>query len=394
MINIEAISRGALDLKEHSGSYVMKQPSRAFKYFFLNLFISLFLFPNELMAAPKNVAVIVYPQSSLATQYVRIAQARMEQVLTDNGITVLDQKKAEELKKGWKKLEDPGALITAEEFVKSAGKYDIDGVYRVYLNTALIKGLAGIFTATALADIRFLGEDAQIRSSASPAMGVKGMPPSDGLTDSAAISNAIQRAIDSTIQPMGIKVLDFTNPRLFNVTLKPISTSKSLVPEKRPVQLSEDDPIIKLANLKDSFALSEEVTCANKSPDGKMVVIGGYLRKTQGGRLYGSRIHVLDREAKKEVIVFETAPVETRKAEEKGGAKILDCMFILNWRYLAAVTNSKLFLWDIERGAVMNAIFFDEAIDQAKLEYGKSGDNDLLAVVSNNDRKTFQISRE
>lgn len=372
----------------------MEQLARALKLFCLSLFAPVILFPNELMAAPKNVAVIVYPQSSLATQYVRIAQARMEQVLTDNGITVLDQKKAEELKKGWKKLEDPGALITAEEFVKSAGKYDLDGIYRVYLNAALLKGLAGIYTATALADIRFFGEDAQMRSSASPAMGVKGMPPSDGLTDSAAISNAIQRAIDSTIQPMGIKVLDFTNPRLFNVTLKPISTSKPMVPEKRPAPLSEDDPIIKLANLKDSFALSEEVTCANKSPDGKMVVIGGYLRKTQGGRLYGSRIHVLDKDAKKEVVVFETAPVETRKAEEKGGAKILDCMFISNWRYLAAVTNSKLFLWDIERGAVMNALFFEEGIDQAKLEFGKSGDSDLLAVVSDNSRKTYQISRE
>lgn len=371
----------------------MNLPGRALKLVLLHLFFTL-LFSSELMAAPKNVAVIVYMQSSMAKQYARIAQARMEQVLTDNGFTVLDQKKAEELKKGWKKLEDPGALITAEEFVKSAGKYDIEGVYRVYLDVALAKGLAGIFTATSLTDIRFIGEDAKIRSSASPAMGVKGMPPSDGLTDSAAISNAIQRAIDSTIQPMGIKVLDFTNPRLFNVTLKPVPTSESLVAEKRPVPLSEDDPIIKLANLKDSFALSEEVTCANKSPDDKMVVIGGYLRKTQGGRLYGSMIHVLDKEANKEVITFETAPVATRKAEEKGGARILDCMFISNWRYLVAVTNSKLFLWDIERGAVMNAIFFDEAIDQARLEYGKSGDKDLLAVVSNNGRKTFQISRE
>lgn len=372
----------------------MKQPERALKLILPSLFIALVLFSSELMAAPKNVAVVVYPQSVTAKKYARIAQARMEQVLADNGITVLDQKKADELKKGWKKLEDPGALITAEEFVKSAGKYDIDGVYRVYVDAALTKGIAGIFTATALADIRFLGADAKISSSASPAMGVKGMPPSDGLTDSAAISNAIQRAIDSTVQPMGIKVLDFTNPRLFNVTLKPLAPAESPSPEKRPAPLSDDDPIIKAANLQDSFALSEEVTCANASPDGKMAVIGGYLRKTQGGRLYGSMIHVLDREANKEVVTFETAPVATRKAEEKGGAKILDCMFISGWRYLAAVTNSRLFLWDIERGAVMNALFFDEAIDKAELEYGKSGDKDMLAVVSGNGKKVFQISRE
>jgi hypothetical protein len=356
--------------------------------------VSLLLFSSDLMAAPKNVAVIVYPQSAMAKQYARVALTRIEQVLTDNGVTVLDQKKADELKKGWKKLEDPGALITAEEFVKSAGKYSIDGVYRVYLDTALTTGLAGIFTATSLADIRFIGEDAQIRSSASPAMGVKGMPASDGLTESSAISNAIQRAVDFTIQPMGMKVLDFTNPRLFTVKLEPMPDTQAMIPQKRPVPLSDSDPIIKLADLKDSFALSEEVTCINPSSDNKMVAVGGYLRKTQGGRLYGSQIHVLDRDANKEVVIFETAPVATRKAEEKGGAKILDCMFISNWRYLAAVTNSKLFLWDVERGAVMSALFFDNGVDEAHLAYGKSGDKDMLTVVSGNGRQVFRISRE
>jgi len=367
---------------------IMKKIQRIF------LVVLFSVFAKDLMAEPKNVAVIVYPQSTLAKQYSRIALARIEQVLSDNGVTVLDQKKAEELKKGWKKLEEPGALITAEEFVKSAGKYAIDGVYRVYLDAAITTGLAGIFTATSLADIRFIGEDAQIRSSASPAMGVKGMPPSDGLTESAAISNAIQRAVDATVQSMGMKVIDFTNPRLFTVRLAPMPGTETMVAEKRPAALSDSDPIIALASLKDSFALSEEVTCINRSPDDKMVVVGGYLRKTQGGRLYGSQIHVLDRVANKEVIVFETAPVATRKAEEKGGAKILDCMFISNWRYLAAVTNSKLFLWDVERGAVMSALFFDEGIDEAQLEYGKSGDKDLLAVVSENGRQVFRISRE
>lgn len=379
---------------EQTLGHIIGASMKQFKRIFTLILASSFLFSGDLMAAPKSVALIIYPQSAMAKQYARIALARLEQVLTDNGITVLDQKKADELKKGWKKLEDPGALITAEEFVKSAGKYAIDGVYRVYLDTALTPGLAGIFTATSLADIRFIGEDAQIRSSASPAMGVKGMPPSDGLTESAAISNAIQRAIDATVQSLGMKVMDFTNPRLFNVKLQPMPDSETIIPEKRPEAISESDPIIKLANLKDSFALSEEITCVNNSPDNKMIVVGGYLRKTQGGRLYGSQIHVLDRDANKEIISFETAPVETRKAEEKGGAKILDCMFISNWRYLAAITNSKLFLWDIERGAVMSALFFDEAVDHAKLEYGKSGTNDLLAVVSKDGRKVFQILRE
>src|SRR5271169_2866625 len=124
------------------------------------------LLMQSLWALPQRAAVIIYPQSKLATLYSRVALARHEQVLTDKGITVLDQKKAAALIKGWKKLVDPGALITAEEFVKYAGKYDIDGVYRVYLDASLTNGIAGIYTATALADIRFLGEDAKITSAA------------------------------------------------------------------------------------------------------------------------------------------------------------------------------------------------------------------------------------
>jgi hypothetical protein len=361
--------------------------------------LSIFLSLSAMAAAPKNVAVVVYSQSKLATQYARIALARFEQVLTDNGVTVLDQKKAEALKKGWKKLEDPGALITAEEFVKNAGKYSIDGVYRVYLDAGITKGLAGIFTATALADIRFIGEDASISSAASPPMGAKGMPPSDGLTDSAALSNAIQRAIDLTAQQIGWKVMDFTNPRLFSVHLKEQATPPNYVVEAHPPALSSSDESTKLAKLAGETWSNEEVTCVRKSPDERMVAVGGYIRQTSllGGRpkrVYGSKMHVLDSVAQKEVVAFETAPVAERSREEKGGSKILDCMFVSNWRYLAAVTNSKLFLWDTERGVVLNELLLDDAIDDAVLEYGKYAGQDYLIVVSGNKKQVYQIVRE
>jgi len=155
--------------------------------------------------------VVIYPQSTFAKKYVRIAQTRLEQVLTDNGITVLDQKKQQSSKKAGKKLEDPGALITAEEFVKSAGKYDLDGVYRVYLDAALQKDWRHIH--------RHLSDRFALyrrkRPDSAPLLRpqwASGIPPSDGLSESAAVSNAIQRAIDSTIQQMGLNVFDFTNP--------------------------------------------------------------------------------------------------------------------------------------------------------------------------------------
>lgn len=361
--------------------------------------LCIFLSLPALSDTPKNVAVVVYSQSKLATQYGRIALARFEQVLSDNGVTVLDQKKADALKKGWKKLEDPGALITAEEFVKNAGKYAIDGVYRVYLDAGLTKGLAGIFTATALADIRFIGEDASISSAASPPMGAKGMPPSDGLTDSAALSNAIQRAIDLTAQQLGWKVMDFTNPRLFSVHLKEQSAPPNYVVEAHPSSSSNSDESTKLAKLASETWLNEEVTCVRKSPDERMVAVGGYIRQTSllGGRpkrVYGSKMHVLDTVAQKEVIALETAPVAERTREEKGGSKILDCMFVSNWRYLTAVTNSKLFLWDTERGVVLSELYFDEEVTNATLEYGKYAGQDYLAVVTGKKKFTYQIVRE
>lgn len=337
------------------------------------------LLMQSLWALPQKAAIIIYPQSKLATLYSRVALARLEQVLTDNGITVLDQKKAAELKKGWKKLEDPGALITAEEFVKNAGKYDIDGVYRVYLDASLTDGVAGIFTATALADIRFLGEDAKITSAAPSPMGSKGMPPSDGLTDTAAISNAIQRAVDLSAQQLGVKILDFTNPRLFDIKLQPADGVNNIIPETLPSRIADNDPAIKLANLANGDWSSEEVTCGRKSPDGNMAVIGGYVR-TFPERHYISRVHLVDIVAGKEVTKINTT---TGGADAKGNSKILDCLFVGNWRYLAAITGSKLFLWDSERGVEMSSVFLSEGISSAELDYGKIGKDGYLTIKRN-----------
>jgi hypothetical protein len=353
-------------------------------------------------ALPKNVAVVVYPQAKGTAPYARIALSRLEQILTDNGVTVLDQAKAEDLKKNWKKLEDPGALITAEEFVSVAKKYAVDGVFRIYLDTGLTRGLANVFTATALTDIRFVGEDAKVLAAASPPMGVKGMPPSDGLTESAAISNAIQRSVDITIQQLGYKVLDFTNPRLFSVKLQEKQGAPGFGAEPRPAALSSSDPVVKLAKLADDDWLSEEITCAQKSGDGKMAVLGGYIRQTtmnmRGGppqRAYGSKVHIVDTVAQKEVLAYVTAPVAERTRHEKGGSKILDCMFLGSWRYLAAATESKLFLWDTERGTVMSELAFDEGLASATLEYGKAGEQDFLAVATGGgNKKVYQIVRE
>lgn len=347
-------------------------------------------------AQPKSAAVIVYPQSALAKQYARIAQARIEQILTDNGVTVLDQQQAERLKKNWKKLADPGALITAEEFVSNAGKYDIDGVYRIYLDAGLTRGLADIYTATALSDIRFLGEDAQVSAAASPPMGAKGMPPSDGLTDSAALSNAIQRSIDMSAQTLGLKILDFANPRLFNVKLQAMSPAVSYTAESVPDKQISDKEVAPLVALKVSDNWNEKINFIRRSSDERMAaVVTSMLHQSY----FDNRvqiapvIHVIDLNAKKEAIVFKTGG--GTQADKGRGDKILDCLFVSNWRFLAAVTGSRLYLWDTERGLELSWVYLDEGIGEAVLEFGRSADKkDYLAVTSGSRKMVYQIVRD
>lgn len=168
------------------------------------------------------------------------------------------------------------------------------------------------------------------------------------------------------------------------------------VAEKRAPALPNTDGSVKFAKLANEDWYNEEVTCVRKSPDGRMVAVGGYLRRTfllsgRPKRLFGSKMHVLDTVKHKEVIVFEAAPVAERTREEKGGSKILDCMFLSNSRYLAAVTNSKLLLWDTQRGRVLAELYFDQALEVASLEYGHTAGQDYLAVVSGKQKKVYQL---
>lgn len=195
-------------------------------------------------------------------------------------------------------------------------------------------------------------------------------------------------------------VIDKTSPptfqRLFSVHLQLKTVPPDYVAEKRPPALSNSNAAIKFAKLANETWFNEEVTCVRQSPDGRMVAVGGYIRKTSllgkmPRRVYGSKIHLLDTVARKEVITFETAPVAERTREEKGGSKILDSMFLSNSRFLVAVTNSKLFLWDTQHGTVLSELFFDRAISKAALEYGKSAGQDYLAVISEKHKWVFQI---
>jgi hypothetical protein len=358
--------------------------------------VSFFILPA--LAEQEKVAVVVYGQNATAKQYLRVAQTRIEQLLGDNGAVVLDQKKAEELKKSWARLGDPGALITAEDFVENAGRYKISGIYRVYLGVGETIGLSGIFTATAVTDIRFIGEDAQIKSAASLPMGTKGMPPSDGLTESAAINNAIQRATDNAAEKLGIKVLDVTSPRLVHFSLKEIPAAVANATEmSSPPLRNSDDELVKFAKLQSDDWTSEEATCVRASPDGRMGAVGTYIMKTEFSfgrpkRSYASALHVVDADSKNEVERFDVSIKDPRY--QTGGSKITDCKFLQTWRYVAAVSQSHLIFADTERGVELGRVYFENPFKNPSLMHLRFGGTDYLTVTEGSRRMYFQIVRE
>lgn len=184
--------------------------------------------------------------------------------------------------------------------------------------------------------------------------------------------------------------------RLSDVHFQLKTSPPDYVAEKSPPALPNTDSSVKFAKLANEDWYNEEVTCVRKSPDGRMVAVCGYLRRTfllsgRPKRLFGSRMHVLDTVTHREVISLETAPVAERTREEKGGSKILDCMFLSNSRYLAAVTNSKLFVWDTQRGRVLGEMYFDRALDDATLEFGTYEGKEFLAVVSGRRKQVYQL---
>ena len=167
----------------------------------------------------KRVAVMVFADGQEATAAKRTAQTRMENILSDNGVEVLDRDKVRELGDVWGQLEDPGYFVTAEDFVDNTEQYALDGIVRVYLGTDAVAGIAGYHSATAQADIRFVSEEAAVTAITTPTMGVRGNPPSDGLTVRAAVTNAVQRAIDVAAEKAGFELFETAVPRSVQLEL-------------------------------------------------------------------------------------------------------------------------------------------------------------------------------
>lgn len=341
-------------------------------------------------AAPtEQVAVAVYANDAAGKKYERAVQAKMESILSDAGLTVLDEERAKKLKNGWVELADPGRLITAEDFVRNAGKYEVSKVYRLSFNGGVSSALDLFYTATASAQLRIIDADAKVKASSSSPMGIKGFPPSDALTADAALVNALQRAVDSVAEASGLSVSVPTIAKSIPLTLEAEASPPTLLPvERRPTTGS--DTWTKAAKFFDDGGwTTEEPACKAVSDDGQVGVQGGYTHARRG---YGGRLHMVDIATSKEITLFTMHELGPRLSGENGTSEPFACQFLGNWRYLVAMTGNRIACFDVERGQETCNITYSNGPKNGQLSIWKSDKDRYLKVETNQGVNVYRIA--
>ena len=352
--------------------------------------------PTERMPLTR-VAVMVFPANAPAKTLAGSAQTRLEQILQDNGVEVSDRDDSNKIKSIWKKLEDPGYFVTADDFVKNTSSYQLDGIVRVYLAADSTASPGGFFSATAQADVRLVDENAKVQSQVSFPMGAPGRPPSDGLTAQAALINAMQRAVDEAAGSLGLEVAEPASPRAMKFSLDgPVEAPADATAVPRAPRDPKAD-FVALAPMASGRNTSEKVTCVDRASGGDVGAVGGSLQSmTRGPRgmemHYGSRVHLVDLAQQREITVFDTQELGRKPKDHRGSSQVLDCLFVHSWRYLAAVTGDVLSLWDTERGLSLSEALLPFGTDEATLEVLKAGDAFFLRVKAAGKRQaTYRI---
>ena len=298
----------------------------------------------------KKIAVRVFAETEAAKECADTARSRLEEILADNEIAVLDEEKTKELSDVDKILEDPTAFVTAEFLVEMAEKFRIDGLMAVCLSAEVGPGLADYHSAAAHADVRFIDNGtAQVRSFSPPPMGTRGFPASEGSARSSALLNAAQRAVEEACGLAGLRIDERT--RCKSVEIQLVQGAPYRGAAIRVDKRENDRSLWPLAALEDEMWRTETPTCTARAPAGGLAAVAGYIRDTdmhrRPERLYGSRVHVVDAAAGRALLVFECSSTEELAKNTK---QVLACAFIGGWRYLCAATGNHLFLWDTETG--------------------------------------------
>lgn len=342
----------------------------------------------------RKIAAVVFPQNQGAKSVLQSTQSRFESILVDNDVTVLDEKKAGELKNVCKGLDDPAAFITPEAFIENAEKFHIQALAAIYVYADVSPGLADYYSATAHASIRVIdNKDATVKALATLPMGIPGKVPSDGLTANSALMNAVYRAMDEACEKMKLRVADMTKPRTIRLALEgPVASVVAPAPGREP----ENDAVLaRMASFESKKWRSEEATCTARSPDGNLAAVAGYIKDTDmhrnPSRLYGSRVHLLDPKTRRTIHVMECSPVEKKTRAESGTKQVLDCMFVSSWRYLAAVTGNHIYFWDTETGQSLKSTPLPRAAESAVLGFARIGDASFVTVQADGKSLAYRV---
>ena len=347
--------------------------------------------------AADTVAVAVFANDPALKKYERAVQSRLEEILADSGMQPLDEAKARALRDNWVDLADPGHLITAEEIVAKAGKYEVARIFRVSFNADAAMPLGLYHSATAQLQLRVLDREARVKASQSLPMGTRGFAASDAATVDAAIVNALQRAVDSVSELAGLKVLAPASARSVPITLEPVAAlpaGAELLPAplKAPPAGWEKAAVLLAERWK-----REEPSCSHASPDGGYGVVGTYAWSLDrlakdNARKYGGYLHLVDLREGKPVTQLTLHELGTRGAGENGSSAALACSFLGSWRYLVAASGNRLACWDVERGRETCSVALPYAPEKASLRVLQAGAERFVELQSERGRSAFRIS--
>ncbi len=348
--------------------------------------------------AADNVAVAVYANDPALKKYEKAVQARLEEILADSGLQPLDETKAKQLRDNWADLADPGHLVTAEEIVAKAGKFEVQRIYRVSFNADASAPLGLYHSAAAQLQLRVIDKDAKVKASQSAPMGTKGFAASDAATPDAAIVNALQRAVDSVSEGAGLKVLAPVSARVVPLNLEAVA---ALPAGAEPLGGSTGKPVPAgwdaAAPLMNERYRREEVSCQATSPDGGYGVVGSYAWSMDRlaanlGRKYGGYLHLVDVKDKRPLTQFTLHELGNRGAGENGTSAAIACSFLGSWRYLVAASGNRLACWDVERGRETCNVPISYTPEKATLRVLQAGNERFVELQSDRGRSAFKIT--
>lgn len=355
----------------------------------------------------ERVAVAVYSDDPALKRYERTVQVRLEEILADSGFTPLDEAKAKALRDNWVDLADPGHLVTAEEIVAKAGRYEVKRIFRAGFTAGSAQPLGLYHSATAQVQLRVIeAADARVKASSSAPMGTRGFAGSDAATADAALANALQRAVDSVAEAAGLKVLAPASARSVALVLEPLAQAPANAqPLAWPVAAAAKDGWEKAARLLDERWRNESVRCTSTSADGGMGVVGtvavhvdrlggsgfggsfggggggfggggrggGGSRAGSSSSNYGGYAHVVDLKEPRELVKLTLHEIGPRASGENGTSGVIACGFLGAWRHLVLASGNRIACFDVERGRETCSLPVPGAPDKAVLQLLQAG---------------------